>query len=334
MLHAAQLAEDNFPMTTRIRREAVGLYQAFLTTSPGGGGLSNPIVGAYPSQAKDTIRRYAPGSGHSTDGSANTHGGDRRGWCPFACHGCGGPHPWTEFKNGEHIVICPNRDNPGVRKNAKRNIDRMKVYRQKRHRENTKWKNLGTANYSNFDSAGQEHIKQQVLLSLKHGTHDVSNTASVALSVTTPSSVLPATNGGLSRGAPGGRVLGGSCIFIIDVPVLASQPDLKPMMPIAIHQPAAYRHAVWNDHRLSKQPVCSLCCRFVRCSLHWELPLLHVFGKTLSALFCEGLCSPGLCANRSIRRHPVPSAQSRHHRVGASNSTFPTRPRLGKKHRS
>jgi hypothetical protein len=227
MIQAAQLAEDNFLTTTRIAHEAVGLSQAFLTTSPGGGGLSNPIVGVYPSQAEDTIRRYTPIGGHSTDGSANTHDGDHRGRRPFAYHNCGSPHPWTEFKNG-----C---DNPGVRKNAKRNIDCMKANRQKRHRQNTKQKNLGTANYYNFDSAGQERIKQQVLLSLKHGTCNVSNTASVASSVTTPSSVLPATNGGLGRGAPGGRVSGGSRIFIIDIPVLAARPALKPMMPIAIH---------------------------------------------------------------------------------------------------
>ena len=148
MLQAAQTAKDDFLMITRVLHEAVGHSQAFLTTSPGGGDSSNPIVGAYPSQAEDTMRRYAPGGGHSTDGSANTPGGNRQSRRPFTCHGCGSPHPWTDFKNGEHIVICPNCDNPGVRKNAKRNIDRMKANRQKRHRQNTKRKNLGTANYS------------------------------------------------------------------------------------------------------------------------------------------------------------------------------------------
>jgi hypothetical protein len=123
ILQAAQTAKDDFLMITRVSREAVGLSQAVVTTSPGRGSSSNSILGAYPSQAEDTMRRYAPGGGHSTDGSANTPGGDRRSLCPFACHGCGGPHPWTEFKNGEHIVICPNRDNPGVRNNTKRNID-------------------------------------------------------------------------------------------------------------------------------------------------------------------------------------------------------------------
>jgi hypothetical protein len=119
----AQTAEDDFLMITRVSREAVGLSQAFATSSPGQGSSSNSIVGTYPSQAEDTMRCYATGSGHLTNGSANTPGGDRQSRCPFACHGCGGPHPWTEFKNGEHIIICPNHDNPGVHDNAKRNIN-------------------------------------------------------------------------------------------------------------------------------------------------------------------------------------------------------------------
>jgi hypothetical protein len=146
MLQAAQIAEDDFLLITRVSREAVGLSQAFLGNSPAGGGQVNPVVGAYPSQAELTMQRYATGGGQSTDGSATTPTGDRRGRRFFACHGCGGPHPWTEFKNGEHIVICPNRDNPGVRENAKKNIDKMKANRQKRHRQNTKRKNLGTVN--------------------------------------------------------------------------------------------------------------------------------------------------------------------------------------------
>jgi hypothetical protein len=231
MLKAAQSAEDDLIATQRIAREAVGLSQGFLANSQGGGGLKSPTIGAYPSQAEDTMRRYAPGGGQSTDGSASTPGGDRRSRRPFACHGCGGPHPWTEFRNGEHIVVCPNQNNPGIRDNAKRNIERMKMNRQKRHRQNTKRKNLGTANYSDFDAAGPDRIREQVLVSLKNGNCEVSDTTSVASSVTTPSSIV-LTN---RQGGPGGRVANGSRIFIADVPVLAAGPSLKPLMPIAIH---------------------------------------------------------------------------------------------------
>ena len=82
MLKAAQSAEDDLIATQRIAREAVGLSQDFLANSQGGGGLKSPVIGAYPSQAEDTIRRYAPGSGQSTDRSASTPGGDRRGRRP------------------------------------------------------------------------------------------------------------------------------------------------------------------------------------------------------------------------------------------------------------
>ncbi len=119
MLQAAQTAEDDFLVIRRVSHEAVGLTQAFIATSPGRGGSGNPIIGAYPSQAEDTMRRYAPGGGHLTNGSANTPGGNRPSRRPFACPGCDGLHPWTEFKNGEHIVIFSNRVNPGVRDNTK-----------------------------------------------------------------------------------------------------------------------------------------------------------------------------------------------------------------------
>ena len=67
----------------------------------------------------------------------------------------------------------------------------MKANRHKRHRQNIKRKNLGTANYSDFDSAGQERIREQVLLSLKDGHCEISDSTSVASSITTPSPSSP-----------------------------------------------------------------------------------------------------------------------------------------------
>jgi hypothetical protein len=49
-----------------------------------------------------------------------------------------------------------DQDNPGVRKNAQKNIDRMKVNHQKCYKQNTKRKNLEIANFSDFDKAGQQ----------------------------------------------------------------------------------------------------------------------------------------------------------------------------------
>jgi hypothetical protein len=116
-----------------------------------------------------------------------------------------------------------NANNPGVRDNAQRNIDRMKANHQKRHKANTKRKNLGTANLVDFDEAGQKRIREQVLNAM--GSCDViSDHTSVASSVTTPSTV--ATPAGRGRGHPR--------IFVVDVQVLAAGPGLKPMMPVSI----------------------------------------------------------------------------------------------------
>jgi hypothetical protein len=286
MLKVAQSAEDDLIATQRIAREAVGLSQGFLANFQGGGGLKSPIVGAYPSQAEDTIRSYAPGGGQSTDGSASTPGGDRRGRRPFACHGCGGPHPWTEFRNGEHVVVCPNQNNPGIRDNARRNIDRMKLNRQKRHKQNTKRKNLGTANYSDFDAAGQDRIREQVLISLKNGNREISDTTSVASSVTTPSSIVP-TN---KHGGPGGRVVNGSRIFIADVPVLVAGPTLKPMMPITIH--SNLPHIVMQFGMTLDCPTSpSVCCAVDLCAalstgnFHYFASLAKRFLHCLAKVF-------------------------------------------------
>ena len=69
-----------------------------------------------------------------------------------------------EFKNGEHIMVCPNYRNPNICENAKKNVKRMKANCQKRARQNTKRKNLGTANFADFDTAGEDCIREQVLI--------------------------------------------------------------------------------------------------------------------------------------------------------------------------
>jgi hypothetical protein len=128
MLKATQQAKDDFMTVTCVAREAVRLSQAFLTNATGGG--VHPAR-SFLSQAKTTLNHYCGGSGRLTDGSATSASGRGRGKQFFACHGCGGPHPWLEFCDGKHIVICANRDNPGMHKNAQRNIDRIKANQKK-----------------------------------------------------------------------------------------------------------------------------------------------------------------------------------------------------------
>jgi hypothetical protein len=126
MLQAAQQAEDDLVSVQRVARKAVGLSQAFIT-----GGTSVGVA-AFPSQAEKTLARYSPGGGHSTDGSSKVPEGGGS-WYP--CFGCGGggPHPWSHYRDGKHIALCPNKDNPGILDNATMNIERMRKNQKKRH---------------------------------------------------------------------------------------------------------------------------------------------------------------------------------------------------------
>ena len=111
MLQATQQAKDNLVSVQHVAWEAVGLSLAFVS------GRSTVALGAYPSQAKKTLSRYSyQGSGGaSTNGSSVSNSGStssKKG--PWPCFGCGGPHPWSKFVDGNHVVICPNKDNPGL----------------------------------------------------------------------------------------------------------------------------------------------------------------------------------------------------------------------------
>ena len=95
MLVAAQRAEDNFATAQRASREAVGLLQSFVMRG------DTRSASAFPSQAETTLTKYS-----ATGGS---WGGKR----PINCFGCGRPHPWSEYIEGKHVVICPNKLSPG-----------------------------------------------------------------------------------------------------------------------------------------------------------------------------------------------------------------------------
>ncbi len=122
-------------------------------------------------------------------------------------------------------MICPNRDTPGVREHAAKNIEKMRKNHKKKHVQNTKRKNLGTANFSDFDAAGQQRIQEQCLAAV--GGHEVSNNTSAMSSVTGPGSHAPLAGRGRGRSS-GGR------IFVVDVSVLAAGTPLKPQMRISI----------------------------------------------------------------------------------------------------
>ncbi len=109
MLQATQQAEDNLHAVQRIAQEAVGMSQAFHANATGG---LQTIGGAFPSQAKTTLTRYSSDS-KSQAASHTPRGGGLQH--PWSCFGCGGPHPYLEFCGSQgHVVVCPNKDNPGV----------------------------------------------------------------------------------------------------------------------------------------------------------------------------------------------------------------------------
>ena len=100
MLIAAQRAKDDLNSVQRAAREAVGLSQAYVTRAEAQG------AAAFPSQAEKTLPKYS-----STGDSCG-------GGCNINCFGCGGPHPWSEFIDGKHVVKFPHRSNPGMAENC------------------------------------------------------------------------------------------------------------------------------------------------------------------------------------------------------------------------
>jgi hypothetical protein len=101
----------------------------------------------------------------------------------------------------------------------------MRKNRKKHHNQNSKRKNLGTANLSNFDEQGKQRITKQVLASMTRkiiGKH-----SSMALLVLTPHSPSKQDRGrghGLCRGV----------VLVTDVVILAAGLPLKCAMPISI----------------------------------------------------------------------------------------------------
>jgi hypothetical protein len=157
----------------------------------------------------------------------------------------------------------------------------------KRARQNTKRKNLGTANFADFDAAGQDRIREQVLLTLKNGNRELNNTTCVALSITTPSSIIPTISCSQGQsGSAGGR----GRIFIADFPVLAAGPALKPMMPIAIH--SNIPHIVMQfgpildcPHSPSIRCAVDLCAALSTGNFHYFTSLAKRFPHCLAKVF-------------------------------------------------
>ena len=113
MLIAAQRPKDDLNSVQRAAQKAEGLSQAYGTRAEARG------AAAFPSQAEMTLTKYSS-TGGSCGGGHNIN-----------CFGCGGPHPWSEYIEGKHVLKCPNKLNPGVADNATKAIERYRANRKK-----------------------------------------------------------------------------------------------------------------------------------------------------------------------------------------------------------
>ncbi len=132
--------------------------------------------------------------------------------------------------------------------------------RKKRHIQNTKRKNLGMANLSDFDDQGRQRITEQVLQSVNG--HDISEHSSGTSSVLTPGSV---SEHGMQRGHGRGHGSGRGVILVADVMVLAAGLLLKRAMPITIQ--SNLPHIVLQFGANLDCPNCpSICCAVDSCA--------------------------------------------------------------------
>jgi hypothetical protein len=248
MLQAAQWAEMEYKYIKAIALEASGF----------GGQAFTAQVNA--SQAERTISRY------SNDNSSNWSGGSGstlKG--PLHCYGYGGPHPWSLLKNGIHVIKCPNASNPGIHKNAKKVIECIRNMQKKKQQEFTKRKNLATTNFSNFDAASQERIRNQVL--------------SVSTDTTSVASSITRVTGGTSAAIPAkiatAKPTAKRVVFLYNAQALNTDIH-RPVLPVSIHSIMPHIHLQLGTN-LNDSSSPSIHCA-------WILPLRFALAITISLL--------------------------------------------------
>ncbi len=132
--------------------------------------------------------------------------------------------PWSTLENGIYVIRWPNTGNPGVHKNAKKTIKRIRNKCKKKQQNFLKGKNLATTNYSDFDDVSKERIWQQVLQSVPI----IFNAASISSSITGLTGGTSPTTAGAGRGCGGKPV-----VFMYDVQVLQTGTN-RSILPVAI----------------------------------------------------------------------------------------------------
>jgi hypothetical protein len=268
ILAAMAAAEEEISNISEIARQSVG-GQAFAASVP-----------AYASQAERTLNRYASGGGYSSEGGYRLDGGYRsdggrsessrgsRGELGHGgkCFGCGGPHPYIKNK----IIVCPNKDNPGVKEAADHNY---KEWVEKRKKQNKKRKEKSIS-FEKLSDSDKAKMRESVLASLC-----VNNDSDEASTITADSSC---------RTSPAKKQ--NMTILVVDIAVLSFASPSKSILPAPI---------VTNFPHIHLQLGCTLddpSCPVLRCvvdtaaalttgNLHFVSAIAKRYPHTVAKIF-------------------------------------------------
>ncbi len=97
---------------------------------------STPSGSSFPSLAERTISSYDTGRTRTTSASNSE----------LKCFGCWGPHPWSEKKGRNWVIVCPQAYQPGIRDHAKDEIAKFRGRKKEKAKESGKCKNINTVN--------------------------------------------------------------------------------------------------------------------------------------------------------------------------------------------
>ncbi len=226
---------------------------------------------AFPSQAKTTLTCYSGGGCYKSDGGSSAGGYCSDDTCQSlgkddSCFGFKGIHPWM----WDGKIVCPNKDKPGVRDEAKKAYQIWHAkYRARRGTQGCSKK--CKVDYDRMSAANKERVKEAVLVSM--GIKTIANKSPDKSSLDSPS--------------PYKKML----IFIINVPVLSVPSPSRNILPAPIV--SNYSHICLQLGATLDCPDCPI----LRCVVDMAAALMMgnfhfcgCSGQEVSPLRCQALC--------------------------------------------
>ncbi len=202
ILSAMQMSEDEVKSITAIAQSSVG------------GQVFHANAMAFPSQAETTLTCYSGGDGYKLDGSSSArgyHSDDTRQSLgkDDSCFGCKGIHPWM----WDGKIVCPNKNKPGVRDEAKKAYQIWHAKYCARHGTQGRSKKR-KFDYNRMSAANKERVKEAALASM--GIKTTADKSPDKSSLDSPSTFKK------------------PLIFIINVPVLSAPSPSRNILPAPI----------------------------------------------------------------------------------------------------